>query len=69
MYNSTKKKEKKQQQQSSEDHDNMTILYNMCGIIKVRSHQMIKFTYSNTVIRVTIFNMNINTKRFIFFVN
>ena len=65
MYNSTKK-EKKQQQQSSEDHDNMTILYNMCGIIKVRSYQMIKFTNSNTVIRVTIFNMNTNTKRFIF---
>ena len=65
MYNSTKK-EKKHQQQSSEDHDNMTILYNMCGIIKVRSYQMIKFTYSNTVIRVTIFNMNTNTKCFIF---
>ena len=68
MYNSTKK-EKKQQQQSSEDHDNMTILYNMCGIIKVRSYQMIKFTYSNTVIRVTIFNMNTNNKTFYFFVN
>ena len=64
MYNSTKKEKK--QQQSSEDHDNMTILYNMCGIIKVRSYQMIKFTYSNTVIRVTIFNMNTDTKRFIF---